>query len=77
VQNAEIRFDYEGWQVGSTKVESGEKDLDPVYSSSHLCGDETRSSLMAFCAKHGNAVDYRRDAQLKLRFDGVQNVETQ
>jgi ParB-like chromosome segregation protein Spo0J len=37
--------------------------------------DETTSALIAFCAKHGIAVDDTRDARLKLRFDDVENVE--
>lgn len=36
--------------------------------------DATTSAFMLFCAKHGIDVDDRRDAQLTLRMDNVNNV---
>jgi hypothetical protein len=51
-------------EAGARAVEAAERGV-----------GETTSALMAFCAKHGIGVDDRRDAQLKLRFDDVENVE--
>jgi hypothetical protein len=37
--------------------------------------DEATSAFIAFCARHGISVDDRRDAQLKLRFGEIEDVQ--
>jgi hypothetical protein len=50
-------------EAGARAVEAAERGV-----------DETTSALMAFCAKHGIAVDDSRDARLKLRMENIENV---